>query len=703
MDQAVLGAEEVHEGAEVDDLHDLAGVDHAQLGFRGDGLDPGLGGVDLLLVVGGDLDGAVIADVDLGAGLLDDLADHLAARTDHFTDLVDRDLDGFDLGSVLAQLGARGVHGLRHFVEDVQTTGRSLRQGLLHDLLGDAGDLDVHLKAGDAFRGARDLEVHVAQVIFVTQDVGQDGELARRLQDQTHGDARDRTDQRHAGVHQGQRRTADRGHRGRAVGLGDLGDQTDGVGEVFLGRQHRTDRAPGQLAVTDFATAGRTHAAGFTHRIGGEVVVQQEGLFVRARQAVDVLLVLAGAERGDDQGLGFAAREQRRTVGARQDADFRDDGADLVEGAAVDAVSVLDDVATQDVGFTFLEGGRELGRVDALGVLVGLHQGGGGGLLGRVDARTALILARVGVGGLDVFADQLLDRGDDVGVVFGLEVEGLLGGVFGQFDDGVDDRLHARVREHQGLEHLLFRQLLGFGFDHHQGVLRTGDDQVQRALAHLVNGRVQHQLAVDQADACGADRAHEGHARDGQGGRGGDHAQDVRVVLHVVLQHGDDDLGLVLEALDEQGADRTVDQARDQGLFFRRTAFTLEVAARDLAGGEGLLLIVDGQGEEIQARLGLAAIDDGGQNHGLAVGRQNGAVSLTGDAAGFQRQRAAGPLDRLAFDIEHFSSFVSRGRIPGGGVWSLGLFSPSVPENPVAPSRPGGWSKDRPGPRVCVD
>ena len=73
------------------------------------------------------------------------------------------------------------------------------------------------------------------------------------------------------------------------------------------------------------------------------------------------------------------------------------------------------------------------------------------------------------------------------------------------------------------------------------------------------------------ADARGADRAHEGHAGDGQGGRGGDHGDDVGIVLEVVLQHGADDLDFVLEALDEQRADRTVDQAGDQGFLLGRT------------------------------------------------------------------------------------------------------------------------------------
>jgi hypothetical protein len=87
----------------------------------------------------------------------------------------------------------------------VQTASLGLLQCLLHDLFGDAFDLDVHLQGGDALSGTGDLEVHVAQVIFVTQDVGQDDEALAFL-DQTHGDTRHRRLDRHAGVHQGQRR-----------------------------------------------------------------------------------------------------------------------------------------------------------------------------------------------------------------------------------------------------------------------------------------------------------------------------------------------------------------------------------------------------------------------------------------------------------------------------------------------------------------
>ena len=68
---------------------------------------------------------------------------------------------------------------------------RACVQGDLHDLGRDAGDLDVHLQRGDAVLGAGDLEVHVAQMVLVAQDVGEDGEAVALL-DQAHGDAGDR-------------------------------------------------------------------------------------------------------------------------------------------------------------------------------------------------------------------------------------------------------------------------------------------------------------------------------------------------------------------------------------------------------------------------------------------------------------------------------------------------------------------------------
>ena len=67
MDEAVLRAEEIHEGAEVDDLDDGAVVDQPDLRLRRDRLDPVDRRLDRLAVGGRDLDRAVVGDVDLGS------------------------------------------------------------------------------------------------------------------------------------------------------------------------------------------------------------------------------------------------------------------------------------------------------------------------------------------------------------------------------------------------------------------------------------------------------------------------------------------------------------------------------------------------------------------------------------------------------------------------------------------------------------
>ena len=101
-------------------------------------------------VGGRDLHRAVVLDVDLGAGLFHDLADHLAAGADHFADLVGRDFQRLDARSMLAKLGAGGGERLGHLAQDVQAAVLGLAERDLHDLFGDAGDLDVHLQRGDA-------------------------------------------------------------------------------------------------------------------------------------------------------------------------------------------------------------------------------------------------------------------------------------------------------------------------------------------------------------------------------------------------------------------------------------------------------------------------------------------------------------------------------------------------------------------------
>ena len=172
------------------------------------------------------------------AGFFGQRADHRAALADHVADLLGVDLHREQARREAGDFGLGLAHRFLHLAQDVHARFLGLRQRDLHDFLGDALDLDVHLQRGDAVGRAGHLEVHVAQVIFVAQDVGQHREAVVFL-DQAHGDAGHVRLHRHAGVHHRQAAAADRSHRRGAVRLGDFRDHADRVGELFLGRQAR--------------------------------------------------------------------------------------------------------------------------------------------------------------------------------------------------------------------------------------------------------------------------------------------------------------------------------------------------------------------------------------------------------------------------------------------------------------------------------
>ena len=341
-------------------------------------------------------------------------------------------------------------------------------------------------------------------------------------------------------------------------------------------------------------------------------------------------------------------------MGARQHAGLGNDRAHRLDVAAVDADAVVEDVPAHDLGLGFLELCADLVLREGGDAVRGLGDQRGDDLgLDRVDRLVALGLGGDLVGSAQIGLADLHDRVEHGGIVRGLEVARLLGGLLGQADDRVDHRLEVLVAEHHGAEHDLLGQLLGLGFDHQHGVLRAGDDEVEGRFLHFLDQRVELVGAVDIADARRADRTHERHARKRQRRRGRDHRDDVGIVLKVMLQDGDDDLGVVLVALDEEGADRPVDQARDQRFLLGRASLALEIAARNAAGGEGLLLVIHGQGEEVEARLRLLGRDDGGEHDGLAIGGEHGAVGLAGDLAGFEHELAPAPDQLFGLYIEH--------------------------------------------------
>ena len=186
-----------------------------------------------------------------------------------------------------------------------------------------------------------------------------------------------------------------------------------------------------------------------------------------------------------------------------------------------------------------------------------------------------------------------------------LPVPSRLAGFVGELVDRADRRLHLLVAEHDRAEHDLLGQLLRLGLHHQHRVLGAGHDEVELRLLELRRGRVEDVLAVDVADARGADRAVERNAGERERGGDADHRRDVGIDLGVHRHHRRDDLDFVVEAVGEQRPDRAVDQARGQDVLLRRPPFALEEAAGNLAGGVVLLDVVDGERKEVLPGLRL--------------------------------------------------------------------------------------------------
>ena len=684
--QTVALAKEVHEGTEINDLDDGTGVNRTFFRLGHDGPDHVIGFLDRVAVWRCDLDDAFVVDVDFRAGHFNDLADHFTAGADHFTDLVGWDLHRFDAWGVDREF-TRAGDGFVHLAQNVHTARFGLCQSFLHDLGRDAGDLDVHLQRRDTCFGTGHFKVHVAKVVFVTQDVRQDRIGAVFFQDQTHGNTRDGCFQRHTCVHHGQGATANRRHRAGAVRFSDLGHNADGVGEVSGGRQNRLQRTPSQLAVTDFATAGATDTANFTNRIGREVIVQHEVGFEVAVQRIDELFVIAGAQSGHNQTLCFAACEQRRPVCAGQDAGFGHDVADFVGLTAVDTLTGFNHVTTQDGRFEAFQSGPEV-RVFQL--LVGQRcfdcfagSGNSGGAL--------LLVGDCKGGAHGVFASGL-DSSGQVRIVNRLEVKRLFRGVFGQINDQVDNRLDLLVREFHRTQHFFFRQLIGFGFNHHHGFFGAGDNQiktlirVQAQVLHVVDGRVQNVIAILETNAAGTDRATERRAGNGQRRGGSDHGDHIGVIDQIVAENSTHHQNFVFEAGNEQRTDRTVDQTGCQGFLLGGAGLTLEEATRYFTGGVVFLLVVDGQRKEVLTGFLLACKGDVRHDAGFAQCRNHRTVCLTGHFASFQCQRLFAPLHGFFRYIKHLrflfrpgSGHLRRGHIPpDSGIFFVGRWSPGA-------------------------
>ncbi len=155
------------------------------------------------------------------------------------------------------------------------------------------------------------------------------------------------------------------------------------------------------------------------------------------------------------------------------------------------------------------------------------------------------------------------------------------------------------VRELKRLYELSFRHLLGGAFDHDHIVFRADVNNIEIALGALAVRRVGHKLAVHAADTDSANWPGERNVRNAQRSRCAVHRENVGIIFTVGAKQDRDDLRVVKISLRKEWPQRPIDHARSERFFFRRTAFTLEIAARKFSCRCRFFAIIDREREII--------------------------------------------------------------------------------------------------------
>jgi hypothetical protein len=182
-----------------------------------------------------------------------------------------------------------------------------------------------------------------------------------------------------------------------------------------------------------------------------------------------------------------------------------------------------------------------------------------------------------------------------------------------------DQLTDAALRHRERLDDVFLGDLERAALDHHDRVVRAGDDDLHVAVLELLERRIEHPIPLHASDPHAGDRIRERDAARVERVGRRDEGERVGVVLLVRRDHVAEDLDLVLEPLRKERTDRAVDDACAEDLVVGRTALALDEPAGNLAGCVRLLAILDRQREEGESALRVAH-RDGREDHRVTEG-----------------------------------------------------------------------------------
>ena len=206
-----------------------------------------------------------------------------------------------------------------------------------------------------------------------------------------------------------------------------------------------------------------------------------------------------------------------------------------------------------------------------------------------------------------------------------------------QFVDHLGDDERLPMGFENRIRHVRFGQFAGETFDHADAVFMPGDDQIEFARFHLLEGRHHDQLAIHSAHPHRTNDFEERNLSDVKRGTGPDECQHVRVERLVGGHHRRHDLNFVQIVHGKERPNRAIHQPAGERFFRTRPGFPFDKAAGEFPGRVSSFAVIAGEREEVPPGNWIPGHrrDEHGR---IAEANDDGSVGLFGEFSGFKRQ-----------------------------------------------------------------
>ena len=365
-------------------------------------------------------------------------------------------------------------------------------------------------------------------------------------------------------------------------------------------------------------------------------------------QTVNLLDLGERCQRADIQNLGLTSREHCRTVDARQQVNLGRKRTNLGDLTAVRALVIFQDHLSDGLLLILIHRIRnELNPLLVLGKCLLAT-------LGKlVDRRIAALLVVVENSDFHLLLRNdltdgrkkfLRNRSGRIAVLLFADFRANLG-------KELNELLVDLIRLENRIDHNLLRNFLCTCLDHDDLFGGACNRELQFRVLLLRIGRVEYELAVNQADLRHGTGTVEGNIGDGHCQCGAEHSRELGGAIRVYAHHQILERHIVPIVFREQRAHRAVNDAVRQNRILGGLSLTLHKAAGNLADSILALIVFDGEREEINPLSRLLRSGCRGEHNGIAVVHQHSAVGLCTHSSDFCRQGSSGKFHAVALKL----------------------------------------------------